>query len=423
MTSQQTKYEIKDRTPTEVTLEITVDPAEVQAAIDEVYRRYSREVEIPGFRKGHVPRNLLEARLGKDVFQEEAQKDLAEKHIPQAISELGLHPVTPPKTEPVSFEDGGPYVFTASFSVLPEFELPEYKGIEITVPPLKPVTDADVEGALAEVQRRFGTLVPKEGEVVSDGDIVSVKEGDEEWDTRATADNPVTAKLIGRKVGETVDISLEVEDGKTVTTSLTILGLKKISLPEIDDDLAKDAGYDSLDALKADIRARLESARERERKHEIELKLLDKLIDQVEIPLPQALVEEIAEEELEDLKRDLDHPQSPLSFEEYLKEKEQTEDEVRADYRDRVASRIRRELMLRRIAEAEGIDIPDDELEEIARQEAEERHENPLRFIAKLKAEEKWDDYRTGKINARVFDLLYREAKIVEGDDAAEGEE
>lgn len=417
MTSQETNYKIKDRTATEVTLEITVDPAEVRSAIDDVYRRYSREVDIPGFRKGHVPRNLLEARLGKELFIEEAQKDLEERHLPQAIAELGLHPVTPPKTEEADLEESKPFVFTASFSVLPEFELPEYKGIELSVPPEKEVSDEDIQGALEEIRRRFGTLVAKEGDTVSPGDIVHVKEGEEEWDTRAEEDNPVTAKLIGRKVGETVEISLEVGEGKTVDTSLTILELKEISLPEIDDELAKDAGYDSLDALKADIRERLASARARERRRGIELKLLDKLIDQVEIPLPQALVEEIAEEELDELKKNLAHPRSPLSFEDYLKEKEQTEDEVRAAYRDRVSRRIRRELMLRRIAEAEGIELSDEELEKIATEEAEQEGEHPLRFIARLKAEERWDDYRTAKINARVLEFLYNEAKIKEGEE------
>jgi len=414
VTTEDEKYKIKARTPTEVTVEVTVDPQEVQSAIDDVYRRYSREVEIPGFRKGHVPRGLLEARLGADLFREEAQKALEEKHIPLALSALNLHPVTPPQTKENSLEAGKPFVFAVSFSVLPAFELPPYRGIELSVPPEKGITEEEIEKALKEVQRRFGTLVSKEGDTVSAGDIVHVKEGEEEWDTRADEDNPVTAKLIGRTVGETVEISLDAGEGKTVNTSLTILGLREVSLPEIDDELAKDAGYDSLDALKEDIKTRLAAARKRERKHEIELKLLDKLIDQVEIPLPQALVEEIAEEELNALKKNLSHPRSSLSFEEYLKKKERSEEEVRADYRDRVSRRIRRELMLRKIAEAEGIEIPDEKLEEIAREEAEKEGENPLRFIARLKAEDRWEDYRTSKVNARVLELLYQEAKIKE---------
>ena len=414
MTSQQDNYKIKARTATDVTLEITVPEPEVRQALDAVYRRYSREVEIPGFRKGHVPRSLLDARIGADVFREEAQKDLEEKHIPQALAALDLHPVTPPEPKKAELEEGKPYTFEVSFSVLPEFALPEYKGIELTVPPDEGVSEEEIQEALADIRQRFGTLVPKDAEAVSDGDIVHVKEGDEEWDARAASDNPVTAQLIGHKVGETVEITLEVEEGKTVNTSLTILGLKEISLPEIDDELARDAGYDSLDVLKADVKERLEKARARERKHKIELKLLDKLIDQVEIPLPQTLVEEIAEEELDELKKNLAHPRAPFSFEEYLKEKEQTEDEVRADYRTRVAQRIRRELMLRRIAEAEGIEIADDELEEIATEEAEKEGENPLKFIAKLKADEKWEDYRTAKVNARVLELLYQNANIKE---------
>ena len=420
MTSQETNYAIKDRTPTEVTLEITVDPQEVRSAIDDVYHRYSREVEVPGFRKGHVPRSLLEARVGANVFQEEVQKALEEKHIPQALSTLDLRPVTPPQTKSVSFAEGGPYVFTASFSVLPEFEIPAYRGIELSVPPEKGVSEEDIEEALQEVRRRFGTLVPKDGDTVSAGDIVYVKEGEEEWDTRADPDNPVTTKLIGRKVGETVEISLDVAEGKTVDASLTIIGLKEVSLPEVDDELAKDAGYDSLDALRADIVERLKKARARAREHEIEIKLLDKLIDQVDIPLPDALVETIAEDELNELKKNLAQPRSPLSFEDYLRKKEQTEDEVRANYRTRVAQRIRRELMLKRIAEAEKVEIGDEELEKIATEEAEREEENPLKFIAKLKADEKWDDYRTAKVNARVLDLLYQNANIKEEQEEGE---
>jgi len=146
----------------------------------------------------------------------------------------------------------------------------------------------------------------------------------------------------------------------------------------------------------------------------IRVALLDRLLEKVEIPLPTALVEEIAGEELEGLKKNLADSRSPVSFEEYLKRREKSEDEMRSDYRELVTRRLRRELLLQKIAEKEGIKIDDEELERIATVEAEEAGEPPMRFIARLKAEERWEDHRTEKTTARVLDLLHSTARLTE---------
>lgn len=412
MTSNGINYEIKERSATEVTLQVTVEPPIVRNEIDTIYSRYGREVEIPGFRKGHVPRGLLDSRFGREMFLEEAQKELTEEHLPKALSELSLHPVTLPQAKTISFEESEPFVFEASFSVLPQFDLPVYRGIELTVEPVKEVTDDSVHAAVEEIRRQYGTLSSKKGDLITDGDIVHVQEGEEEWDTRAEMGNPVTEKLIGHKIGETVKIELDLPGSKPVHTSLSILGLKEIVLPEVDDELAKDAGFESLVALEVDVTEKLKQAHVAKRERVIKVNLLDHLIDQVEIPLPQALVEEVAEEEFERLKKNLSHPRSPLSFEDYLDKHERREEEVRADYREIVTRRIRHELLLKKIAEKEEIAIEDEELERIATEEAASKGEAPLRFIARLKAEERWDDYRTEKVNERVLDLLYQKAQL-----------
>jgi trigger factor len=149
----------------------------VQDGILGVYRRYGREVQVPGFRKGHVPRTLLDSRFGKAMFAEEAQSDLEEKHLSEALTALSLRPVTPPQTKRVSFAEAEPFVFEATFSVLPDLALPEYRGIELSIPEAKPVTEEDVQAALEEIRRQYATLAPKEGDTVSAGDIVRVKEG------------------------------------------------------------------------------------------------------------------------------------------------------------------------------------------------------------------------------------------------------
>lgn len=412
MTDKDTTYAIKDRSATEVTVRVTVEAPDVQHGIDAIYRRYGREAKIPGFRKGRVPRTFLDSRFGREMFLEEAQRALEEEHLSKALAALELRPITPPAVNEVTFDEGGPFVFEASFSVLPELELPQYRGIELTVEPIQEATDEDVQSALEDIRQQFGTLAAKEGEVVNDGDIVHVKEGEEEWDARAEIDNPVTAPLVGRKVGETVEIDLDHSEAESSHATLSILGLKEVVLPEIDDELAKDAGYESLAALKADIKNKLEKARAEKQKRTAKLNLLDRLVDQLKLPLPEALVERVATEELERLKGNLGHPRSPLPFEEYLKSQGKSEEGVKADYRELVTRRLRRELVLQKLADKEGIAIDDAEFEKIASAEAKKEGENPLRFIARLKAEDRFEDYRAEKVNDRVLDLLYETAKI-----------
>jgi len=408
---ENASYTIKERSATDVTVQVKVEAQAVQQGIEEVYRRYGREARIPGFRKGRVPRAFLDSRFGREMFLEEAQKTLEEEHVPQAVSALELHPITPPTVNEVVFNEGEAFVFEASFSVFPEFELPEYRGLGLVKKPGQKVTEEDVRAALEEVRRQFATLAPKEEKTVNDGDIVRVRQDKEEWDARAETEDPVTAALIGHRVGETVEINLDLPEGRGMHAALSILELKEVILPEVDDELAKDAGYDSLVALQEDIKDKLAKARAEKQEHTEKTELLDRIVDQLALPLPEALVEKLSEEELQRLKKNLGHPRSPLTFEDYLKDQGKSEEGVRSDYRDRVARRIRRELVLQKLSEEEGITIDDAELERIASAEAEKAGEDPLRFIARLKAEERFEDYRSEKVNGRVLDLLYETAE------------
>lgn len=409
-----TQCEIKDRSATDVTVQITVDAATVKNAIDMAYRRYSKEAQIPGFRKGRVPRAYLDSRFGSALFTDEAQQDLEEEHLRQALLDLDLHPVTTPKVESVSFDAQGPFVFTASFSVLPEVKLPEYRGIELKVKPLEDVTEEEMNGTLEEIRQRFATLVPKESDTIEDGDILHVKEGDKEWDMRVDSENPVTGKMIGHKRGETVELEFERDDADPLHATLEVMEISNVVLPEIDDDLAKDAGFDSLDEMKADIKEKIAAAKSERRIERIKGDLLDHIVSQLDLPLPEKMVGEIAAEEMEEFKKHLEDSQAPMTFDEYLKEREKSEDELLSEFREDVIQRLRRELVMAKLIEAEGISISDEELEEIATEEAKENKEDPIRFIARLKANDQWEAYRTEKTNARIFDLLYENAKLIE---------
>lgn len=415
--SNTTNYELKDRQPTEATVHVTVSAEDVRQEIDAVYRRYAREVRVPGFRKGHIPRAYMETRFGRETFVEEAKEELERKHLPLALEALSLRPVSTPALDDVVFSEDEGLAFDAAFSVLPDIELPDPMGLDVTVPALKDVTDEDVEATLTEIQTQFGTLAEKQGDTVEEGDIVHVREKDREWDTRVTSDNPVTRALLGRPVGSDVEIDTDLPEGKRLKTTLTIVGLRQVVLPEIDDELAKDAGFESLELLKADIREKLQEGQAQRHQELVDARLLDRLVEKTDLPLPQPFVDELVDEEIERIKNTLQASQSSMTFEEYLAARETAEDEFRKQVETSVTQRLRRELVLGRLPDALGVTISDEQLAEEARKDAEKAGEDPIRFAARLKADDRWDDYRTSKINERLFSELRASAVIAEGEE------
>ncbi len=413
MTSS-TQYEIKAREATQATIQIAVPHADVQQQVESVYSRYAREVHVPGFRRGHVPREYLESRFGRVSFVSVAKEDLDRKYVPIDLKILALVPVSVPRVDEVAYDEAQGLIFTASFAVLPTVELPTYRGLEVTIPALPEVSDGDVDRALEEVRGQFATLGEKEGDEVVDGDVVRVREKGQEWDTQAELANPVTGMLVGKRVGETVAIDAEISEGKRIQTSLEVRGLRQVVMPAVDDELAKDAGFDGLDALKADIRARLNQSRSELRRRALEAQLVDTLVTQAAIPLPEVFVGELIDEEIERIKESLADSRSSLTFEEYLKRRETTEEDFRKGLRESIELRLRRELILRKLAEAEKIVVDDAELEEAAKRDAEAAGEDPLRFAARVRAEDRWSEYRSSKVNERVLDVLCDHAVVNE---------
>ncbi len=412
--SMNAEYQITERQETGATIQVSVPADGVLQQIDAVYREYAKEVRVPGFRKGRVPRSFLDNRFGRDVFLQEAQDELQRKYLPLALESLDLRPVSRPEMDVVSFGESDAFVFRATFATLPDITLPETSGLEIKIPAVKDVSDEEVQTALEDVQQQFGVLGALDGETVSEGDLVRIKEGEQEWDTRAMAENPVTRHLVGAAVGSTVEVDTELPDGNAFKATLEIIGLRQIILPEIDDDLAKDAGYDDLTALKADIRERLGKRRDEVHRQILQSALLEAVLEKMEIPLPAPFVNDLVDEEVGRLRESLDRSQSGQTFEEYLKTREQSEEEFRTELSESVEARIRRELVLQQLAEALDVAISDDELRSLAEAEAADYEEDPIRFVARLKAEDRWESYRQGKINERIFSALRETATIKE---------
>jgi trigger factor len=413
--TNNTQYEIATRDDTAATVRVAIPQHDVLQEIESVYAQYSNELNVPGFRKGRVPKSVLETRFGRDVFVLEAKDELERKHLPAALAELDLHPVSVPKVQEVSFDPEGGFVFQASFAVLPDVKLPPYRGLEVTVPPMRDISDEDVTQALAQIQSQFGTLAEREGDTVSEGDIVRVREKGEEWDTRAETENPVTSALVGRRVGDSVDIDVSLEDDdKHMKATVTVVGLRQVVLPAIDDELAKDAGFDTLAALRDDVRRRMVEARDERHRRAIEAVLLDTLVEKTPLPLPEPFVLELVDEEVGRIRSAFERPGSSLTFARYLEQRATTEEDLRKEIRGSVEHRLRRELVLGNLAEAEGVTISDAELEDMAKADAQGAGEDGLRFVARLKAEERWEDYHSAKLTERLLGILRESAIITE---------
>ena len=134
--STKADYQITDRQEIEATIQVSIPVEGVLQQIEAVYKEYAKEVRVPGFRKGHVPRSFLDSRFGREVFLQEAQEELKRKHLPIALTKLELRPVSTPQVEVVAFDESEPLVFSATFATLPKIQLPEYKELQATVPPL-----------------------------------------------------------------------------------------------------------------------------------------------------------------------------------------------------------------------------------------------------------------------------------------------
>lgn len=394
------RTKIEEKGPTSRLIEVELPEEVVGRKLEEVYRRVVRDIELPGFRRGHVPRRLLEAQFGQDFLYEDAQKELIQEHFPQAVQEAELRPVAQPQTHVVQFEEGKSFIFQIEVEVLPEVEVEDYLGIEIEAGPKPRVTKVEVEKELERLRREHAALLPKEGEVEL-GDVAIVEErivdsrgaavGEErQLELEIGEDGELAEGLLGKRVGEKVEFPLE-EGHKIV---IKVEEIKKMELPALDEEFAKDLGYEGVEELEKKIKGDLRERFNSEYEQRVKLKILDELIDRSPLVIPEKLIEGLMEEveEIEGI----------------------TEEEVAEERRRRVRG-LKRDLVLQAIKRREGLELKDEELEEGLAKEAERRGVNPHKFKGLLEREGRLKEFRRELENQRVLDLLYENAIIKKG--------
>ncbi|HEX3377204.1 MAG TPA: trigger factor, partial [Candidatus Acidoferrales bacterium] len=360
----------------ELDLEI---PAEtVQKAVNRVSKEFARVARVPGFRPGKAPITLIQRRFADDIKSEVLQS-LVPEQVEKAVSESKMVPVTQPQIDKVDFAEGGPVKFRAVFEVLPEFELGQYKDLEVEVEDLK-VEDADVEKGLEELRDRAATFVPVEGRAIADGDYAQLKlngipmGGGEPLEAESVLCHvggeetmePFNENLRGASAGDkkSFDVTYPSDypdaklQGKTYTYAVEVLGIKEKKRPELTDEFAKDVSdAQTLDELRKKMRDNLEAARTHRQNEQQREKLLAQIVKGHDFPVPEALVEHQMDSRLERTVRSL--------ASQGVDPRAMNVDWValRNRQKDRSIEDVKAELLLDRIATAEKIEVSDEEVD------------------------------------------------------------
>ena len=373
--------------PTQVELEIPITAEELAAAQERAFRRLAKNVKLPGFRAGKVPRRVFEQTYGAEAITSEALEDVVPELYTRALHEHELVAVDRPKMELLPAEEGKPSRLKATVAVRPVIELHDYKGIEVEGQ-TPPIDDSDVERSLTALAKERATLVPVEraaqlGDVVTldyEGKIdgVPFEGGSAKGQMTELDENRFipgfASGIAGMTAGETKEVeavfpsdySQEDLAGKTAIFTVTVHDVKALELPPVDDEFAKTISEnETLDALRADVRKRLEAIAQSRARRAIGNTLVEKLIGAHDFPLPEVLVEREIDNTLNDLAAQLS--QTGVSFEDYLKEQGKSEEELRESFRTDAEQRVKATLVIEEIARTEGINAtPADIAEELA---------------------------------------------------------
>jgi trigger factor len=377
--------------PTQVALEFSITGDELAAAEDRAYRKLVKDVRLPGFRKGKVPRKIFEQTYGSDAVTSRAVEDVVPEIYAKAIAEHDLEPVERPTVEVLEEADGRPTRLKATVEVRPEIALGAYKGVHVNRPPAD-VSDAAVDASLTALAKERATLVPVQrpaqlGDVATldyegtidgapfeggrgTGEVAELSEG------RFVPG--FAAGIVGMTPGETKTIEVRFPDdyfaaelaGKAAQFQVTVHDLKEYELPPLDDEFAKQvSSHQTLEELRADVRRRLEAVAASRARRATGNAVISQLLATHEFALPATMVDK----ELDHMVQDSAGAATSggATFEQYLEQIGKTAAELRESYRSETESRVKAALLIEAIAKAEKITAtPADlaaELEALAR--------------------------------------------------------
>jgi trigger factor len=366
-------------------LELEVPQPEVAKAVDKAYHKLAAKVNIPGFRKGKVPRKILEMRLGKAALMDEAFELLATPAYIKALEEQKIEPVTRPEIEVVTFEEDKPLVFKATVIAKPEIELGEYKGLKIAKPEVS-IGEEEVNKQLENLRNRHAKMVVVEDAALAKGDFAIIdfegfidgapfKGGEGKGYPLEIGSGSFIPgfedQLLGAKAGEERDVKVEFPAdyfaselaGKTAEFKVKVNDVKRKELPAIDAEFVKEVSdFDSVEELKADIENKLKQGAADKADREFRTNAIKAAVDNCTVDIPAVMIESEIDNMLREM--DINLQNRGMSLAKYLEATKTDVAALRANYREAAVESVKTDLMLEAIAKKEEIEATPEDLEQ-----------------------------------------------------------
>ena len=415
-------------------LTITVSAEDFEKALQRAYQKQKKNISIPGFRKGKVPRQVIEKMYGAGVFYEDAANSILPGAYADAAKESGLDITSTPQIDVTQIEKGKDFIFTATVALKPDVVLGQYKGVEVPKPD-RTVTDEDVEKALKEEQEKNARQITVEDGGAENGDsVVMDYEGkiDGEPFEGGSAKNHTLVLgsgsfipgfedgLLGVKGGETRDVEVTFPEdyhaeelkGKKAVFTCKVEKVTRKELPELDDEFAQEVSeFDTLDAYKADVRKNLETKKEEAARQEIKDNAVSKAAQNSTIEIPAPMIDTQADRMIDNFARRLQA--QGMSMQQYMQFTGSDENMMREQVKPQAEIQIRNQLTLEKIAEAENIQVSDEEVDQEIEKMAKAYNMEPDKMKEIIGDEEK-ENIRKDLADQKAMDLVADAAVEVE---------
>jgi trigger factor len=408
---------VEKLSPTRVKLNIVVSPDELKPSVTHAYGHIAESINIPGFRKGKVPPPIIDQRVGREEVLNHAVSESLDKFYREAVSETEIRVLGRPEADVVSWPDvkdfSGDLTIAVEVDVRPDFDLPDYEGIELTVDSVE-ISDDEVEEELSNLRTRFGTLVTVDRPATT-GDFVQIDLtatiGDDTVDTA----QGVSYELGSGELIEGIDEALESltadesttfeskllggdREGETAQIAVTVTAVKERELPEADDDFAQIASqFDTIDELKGDLKEQLAKSKTFGQGAQARDQVVEKLLEAVEIPVPEKLVEDEVHRHLE-------------------QENRLEDEEHRAEVKESSEKAFRNQILLDAIAEKEEVKVEQDELTQYLIQGAAQYGMEPGEFIKVLDQNGQIPAMVGEVARSKALAVVLSKAKVVDGE-------
>ena len=374
------KSNVEQLSPTRVRIKVQVPFTELEPDFQRAYKELAKQVRLPGFRPGKAPAKLLEARFGREAMLEQVVNEALPSRYGQAVAESEVHPLGQPDIEVTKKEYGQELAFTAEVDVRPKIALPDLSELTVSVDPVG-VSDDDVDAELESLRARFGTLTGVD-RPVADGDFVSIDlsaavDGEDVPNAAAqglsheVGSGRLIAGLDDALVGLSVDESKEFtaklatgeHAGHDAQVTVTVKSIKERELPEPDDGFAQLASeFDTIDELRSNLRDQVGQVKRAQQAEKIRDATMDALVEQVDVPLPEAIVQAQFDTAIHNALHSFNHDEA--KFNEVLAEQGKTREEFETETRSAAESDVKRQLLLDALADDLEVKVGQDDLTE-----------------------------------------------------------